>query len=199
MLCALAKLLWDFAGRKIAALPIAAEREKLHFHKVNDSAKRVLDVRRPFPDRDLNGHRMGGQPLADLGEDAFEIRPFAGAEHDDRPVQHAQAALDLGREIDVAGRIEQVDRDRFPALRGVLPGERHAGRVNRDAALLLFGVGIGFGRAFVDLAHAMLGPREKQHPLGDSRLAGVDMGDDADVPDGRKFASHGEEGLGIRG
>ena len=27
-------------------------------------------------------------------------------------VEHAQAALDLGREIDVAGRVEQVDRAR---------------------------------------------------------------------------------------
>ena len=32
-----------------------------------------------------------------------------GAEHQDGPVQDAQAALDLDGEIDVAGRIDEVD------------------------------------------------------------------------------------------
>ena len=32
-----------------------------------------------------------------------------GAEHRDRPVQHPQRALDLGREVHVAGRVDDVD------------------------------------------------------------------------------------------
>ena len=36
--------------------------------------------------------------------------PFDRAEDDDRAVEHAQAALDLGREVDVARRVDQVDR-----------------------------------------------------------------------------------------
>ena len=40
-----------------------------------------------------------------------------GAEHQDRPVEHAQAPLHLDGEIDVAGRVDQVDR-------GVVPLDR---------------------------------------------------------------------------
>ncbi len=35
--------------------------------------------------------------------------PSRARKHDHAAVEHAQAALDLGREIDVAGRVEQVD------------------------------------------------------------------------------------------
>ena len=44
-----------------------------------------------------------------LGFDAF-----AGAEHHDAAIEHPQAAFDFGREIDVAGRIDQIDDDIFP-------------------------------------------------------------------------------------
>ena len=39
------------------------------------------------------------------------------------------------------------------------------------------------GRALIDVARAMLGAAVEQHPLGDRRLAGIDVGDDADVAD----------------
>ena len=99
-----------------------------------------------------------------------------------RAVEHAQAALDLGREIDVARRVDQVDRD-------VLPGKRDAGGVDGDAALLLFGVVVGVGRALIDLADAVLGAAVEQHPLGDRGLAGIDVGDDADVANGIEIAT----------
>ncbi len=116
--------------------------------------------------------------LVGLPPDRFALRfdAFAGAEHHDAAIEHAQAALDLGREIDVARRVDQVDDD-------VFPGKLHARRVDRDAALGLFGVVVGRGRAHVDLARAMLRPAGEQHPLGDRRLAGIDVGDDADVAD----------------
>ena len=63
----------------------------------------------------------------------------------------------------------------------VVPLERHAGRVNRDAAFLLFGIVVGFGRALIDFARPMLGTAEIQHLFGDRRLASVDVSDDADV------------------
>ena len=53
--------------------------------------------------------------------------------------------------------------------------------VDGDAALLLLGVEVGDGGALVDLAHAVRGAAVEQHPLGDGGLAGVDVGDDADV------------------
>jgi hypothetical protein len=51
-----------------------------------------------------------------LAPDGFALGfdPFARREDDDGPVEHAQAALDLGREVDVAGRIDQVDRHVLP-------------------------------------------------------------------------------------
>ena len=41
---------------------------------------------------------------------ALGLDPFHGAEHDDRAVKHAQAAFDFGGEVDVPGRVDQVDR-----------------------------------------------------------------------------------------
>ena len=96
----------------------------------------------PWPTGICSATGVGAEPRADLFEDRFEIGTFAiqlvdereprhfvlvglppdgfalgldafaGAEHDDAAVEHAQAALDLGREIDVARRIDQVDRRR---------------------------------------------------------------------------------------
>ena len=73
----------------------------------------------------------------------------------------------------------------------VVPGERHAGGVDRDAALLLLGIEVGVGRALVDLAHAVAGAGVVQHPLGDGGLAGVDVGDDADVAELCKLRAMG--------
>ncbi len=170
---------------------------------------------RPLAHWDLQRDRPGAEAVADFIEDGLEIGPFAvqlvderqprhvilvglpphrfalrldafaGAEHDDAAVEHAQAALDLGREVDVAGRIDQVDYD-------VLPRKLHAGRVDGDAAFGLLRIVIGRGGAHIHLAGAMLRPAGKQHPLGHRRLAGVDVGNDADVAD------FGEVGAGIQ-
>ena len=40
---------------------------------------------------------------------ALRLHAFARTEHDDGAVQHAQAPLDFGREIDMPGRIQQID------------------------------------------------------------------------------------------
>ncbi len=61
-----------------------------------------------------------------LGLDAL-----LGVEDDDGAVEHAQAAFDLGGEIDVAGRVDEVDG-------AVAPLEGDAGAVDGDAAFLLF-------------------------------------------------------------
>ena len=159
---------------------------------------------RPLADGNLQRDRVRAEPVADFLEHGLEVGPFAvelvderqprhmvlvglppdgfalgldafaGAEHHDAAIEHAQAALDFGREIDVARRVDQIDDD-------VLPRKLHARRVDRDAALGLFGIVVGRGGAPVDLAGAMLRAAGKEHPLGDGRLAGVDVGNDADV------------------
>ncbi len=101
-------------------------------------------------------------------------------------VEHAQAPLDLGGEVDVARRVDQVDRLHRPSRETATQR-----RVDRDAALGLLGVVVGGRRPAIDLAGAMLRPRGEQHPLGHRRLAGIDVGDDADVANFGEVGGHG--------
>ena len=107
-------------------------RQQPHLDQIDDAAKRIGDVRRADAAGNLDRHRIGPEPLADFVDRAVEIGPFAvhlvderqprhavfvglppdrfalrldpfaGAEHDHAAVQHAQAALHFGGEIDVA-------------------------------------------------------------------------------------------------
>ena len=188
----------------LARLVVVDKREHSHRNQVDQPAKGFLQMRRTGADGQVDGDRLAVEPLADFVERAEEIGPFAvhlvdqrdpghavlvglmpngfalgldafpGAEHHDAAVEHAQAAFDFGGEIDVAGRVDQIDLD-------VFPGERDRGGVDRDAAFLLLGIVVGDGRAFIDRADAVAEPAVEQHPLGDGGFARVDMGDDADV------------------
>ena len=100
--------------------------------------------------------------------------PSRRAEHHHAAVQHAQAALDLGREIDVAGRVDQVDDHVFPA-------KGDAGGLDRDAAFLLLGIEVGDSVTPIHVSHAVRGAAVEQHPLGERGLARVDVGNDADI------------------
>ncbi len=143
----------------VDAVERAGEVRADHVHLVDEHQPRHAVLVRLPPDR------LG------LGLDAL-----LGVEDDDRAVEDAQAALDLGGEIDVAGRVDQVDG-------AVAPLERDAGAVDGDAALLLFGVVVGLGGALIDAAELVLGPGVVEQVLGGRRLAGVDVRDDADVAD----------------
>ena len=114
--------------------------EHLHGDQVDDAAERVADVGRPLADGQENRHRLAVEPGMDFFQRAVEIGPFAvhlvdegdagnaifiglppdrlalgldafaGAEDDHAAIEHAEAAFHLGREIDVAGRVDEVDR-----------------------------------------------------------------------------------------
>src|SRR5581483_10436805 len=131
-------------------------------------------------DRDLHGDGRGAEALADaveaeikvgaelvhlvdeadardvvlgrLAPDGFGLgfHAFLAVEDRDRAVQDAQRAFDLGGEIDVAGRVDQVDR---VALAVAVPRAGGGGGVDGDAALLLFFVEVHDGGAFVHFAH----------------------------------------------
>ena len=105
-------------------------------------------------------------------------------EHDDRAIEHAQAALHLDGEVHVPGRIDDVD-----AM--VAPERGRCGGRDGDAALLLLGHPVHRGRALMHLADLvdLLGVEEDA--LGDGGLAGVDMRDDADVPRAGERRPHG--------
>ena len=190
---------------------VVAVEDGLHLDQVDDALEAVL-----LADRDLDRHRVGAQAVADrlhaapeVGAGAVELVDEAEArhavavglapdrlrlgldarhavEHDDRAVEHAQAALDLDGEVHVSGRIDDVDAMIAPE-RG-----RRRGR-DGDAALLLLGHPVHRGRALMHLADLvdLLGVEEDA--LGDGRLAGVDMRDDADVPRAceRNLSCHG--------
>ena len=114
--------------------------------------------------------------LGGLMPDRLGLRLDAAlcAEYGHSAVQHAQGALNLNGEIDVAGSVDQVDLMTAP----------FTGRCSRgdgDAALLLLLHPVHRRHTFVGLANAMGTAGVIQDAFGRSRLAGVNVGHDADV------------------
>ena len=115
--------------------------------------------------------------LVGLTPHGFRLRLDAGdgIEHRAGAVEHAQRALDFDGEVDVAGRIDDVD-----AVIAPVAGRR--GRRDGDAALLFLLHPVHDGGAFVDLADLVRFSGVEEDPLGRGRLPGIDVGHDADVP-----------------
>ncbi len=173
--------------------------DRLHRHQIDDALELALGADRQL-DRDGLGaeavdHRLyalleigaSAVHLVDVGDPRDvvlvglapdRLRLWLDArdrvEQRDRAVEHAQRALDLDREIDVAGRVDDVDAVALP-LRG------RGGGGDRDAALLLLLHPVHRRRAVVDLADLVGAPGVVQDALGRRRLAGVDMRHDPDV------------------
>src|SRR2546425_7322644 len=114
--------------------------------------------------------------LVGLPPHRFRLRLDARDSVEDRhgAVQDAERALDLDREVDVAGRVDDVDA-------AIPPEAGRRGRRDRDAALLLLHHPVHRRGAFVNLADLVRPAGVVQDPLGRRRLARVDMGHDADV------------------
>src|SRR5579859_60714 len=185
--------------RRVVA--VAGEVPGALFHEVDHAGEVGFGA-----DRQLQRHRFGAQPLADhlhrapvVGADAVHLVDEADARHvvavglapdrlrlrldaghgvedDYTAVEHAQRALDLDGEVDVAGRVEDVDLVVLPL------GSRRRGG-DRDAALALLLHVVHDGRAFMDLADLVGAAGVEQDALRHRRLAGVDVRDDPDVPD----------------
>ena len=111
----------------------------------------------------LAPHRLG-----------LRLDPGDRVEDRDRAVEHAQAALDLDREIDMAGRVDDVDAV-------IVPKAGRRGRGDRDAALLLLLHPIHRGGALMHFADFVGAAGVIEDPLGRRRLAGIDMRHDADI------------------
>ena len=97
-----------------------------------------------------------------------------GVEERDEAVEHAQAALDLDREVNVAWRIDDVDARVAPRAR------RRSGR-DRDPALLLLDHPVHGSGAVVDFTDLVRAAGIEKNPLRRRRLAGVDVSSDPDV------------------
>src|ERR1019366_10023331 len=88
--------------------------------------------------------------------------------------EHAWRALDLDREVDVTGRVNDVDAVPVPVTGG-------RGRGDGDAALLLLDHPVHRGGSLVHLTDLVVLARVEQDALGRGGLARVDVGHDANV------------------
>ena len=104
----------------------------------------------------------------------LRLHALDGRQHEDRPVEHDERALDLGDEVRVAGGVDDVDRQ-------VAERERHDGGTDGDAAAALEREGVGLGGAGVDGPRAVDDSRLVEEPLGECGLTGVDVRQDAEV------------------
>ena len=185
----------------VALLGLAAPGQRAHLQQVDDA-----DVVALGADRDLQHQRGRVEPvdhhlhaaeevgagavqlvdeahtrdvvLVRLPPDVLGLRLDAGdaVVDRDRAVEDPQRTLDLDREVDVAGRVDDLDRVALPlALRG--------GGGDGDAPLLLLLHPVHDGGALVDLADLVRDAGVEQDALGRRRLTGVDVRHDADVAD----------------
>ena len=133
---------------------------------------------------DLVEHRddrqVAVQRQVEVGQ-RLRLDALRGVDQQHRALAGRQRARHLIGEVDVAGRVDQVQD--VIGVAGDPPRQPHVLRLDRDAALALdiHPVEVlGAHRPLVD--H----PGELQHPIGQRRLAVVDVGDDAEVPDLRR-------------
>src|SRR5487761_244851 len=96
----------------------------------------------------------------------------------DGPVEDAKGTFDFNGEIDVAGRVNDID-----AIVGAkaLPGGRGGGGSDSDAALALLLHPIHRGRAFVDAADFVRDAGIEEDAFGRGRLAGVNVRHDPEI------------------
>ena len=172
---------------------------RLHPHEIDDALEGRLR-----PVRQLDRHRLGAEPVADVGKTAVEIGArlvHLVAEHDarhaifvalaphrlglrldalvriedaHRPVEHPQAALDLDREVDMAGRVDDVQ-----AL--VVPEGGGGSRGDGDPPLLFLLHPVHGGGAIMNLADFVALARIIEDALRGRGLSGIDMGHDAEI------------------
>ena len=193
------------AGTSLAAtsppIEIRAPVIRFHVHQINDPSKMLFTT-----EGKLDGKGGGREPRAHLLEGPLRIYADAvhlvdehdprnpvlvrlppnrlglgldstdSAQEHHRPVQDPQRPLDFGREINVSGRVDDVDSMVVPVTGG-------GGRGDRYATFLLLSHPIHDGRTLVDLAYLVGDAGVVEDTLRRGRLPGVDVGHDADVPD----------------
>ncbi len=177
--------------------------DTLHAHQIDDALELLFGA-----DRKLDRHRLGAQALDNVREALEEIRPdfvhlvaeddagnlvlvalapdrlglrldtLIAVEHAYRAVEHAQASFHLDGEVDVPGSVDDVE----PVLLGLRRPERsRRGRGDGDAALLLLRHEIHGRGALVHLADLVALAGVIEDPLSRRRLAGIDVGHDAEI------------------
>src|SRR5581483_833404 len=191
---------------KAVSLGLFVPVNRLHFHEIDDALERLFRT-----DRQLNGHGVRAQALFQLGDDVLEVRAGAvhlvderdarhlilvrlapdgfrlrlhaadGAQHEDRAVEHAQRALHFDGEIDVSGRVDDVEAMLVALAVHAFPKARRGRGRDGDAALLLLLHPVHHGGAVMDFAHLMRDAGIEKNALRGRGLAGIDVGHDADI------------------
>ena len=192
--------LWrDLDDVELGAQGLFTPLDRPHADEIDDSDKIALDAQRQLHDQrarpePVGDHRdaareIGAGPIH-LVDEAYSrhavlvglaphglglrLDPRDRIKDGDGAVEHAQAALDLDREIDMAGRVDDVDAV-------IVPKAGRRGRGDRNAALLLLRHPIHRGGALVHFADFVGPPGVIENPLGRRGLAGIDMRHDADI------------------
>ena len=115
--------------------------------------------------------------LVDVGE-RLRLHPLRRIDHQQRTLARGEGTADLVGEVDMAGRVHEVELVGLAILRGV--GKAHGLRLDGDPALLLdvHVVEHLLGHLAVGQPPAML-----DQPIGKRGLAMVDVGNDAEIAD----------------
>ena len=198
-------------GRDLAVVELHALRcfipdDRLHLDEVDHAGEAFFGA-----DRDDDGHRVRVQARLHLVDDLVEVRAGAvhlvderkarhlvlvglapdglrlrlhaahGAVHHARAVKHAHRALDLDREVDVPGGVDDVDAVLGKAELHALPEAGRRSRRDRDAALLFLLHPVHRGGTIVHFTDLVVHTGVEQDALGGRGLAGVDVSRDADV------------------
>ncbi len=142
---------------------------------------------------DLVQHRDDGEVVlqrqVQVGE-GLRLDALGRVDHQDGALAGREGTRHLVREVHVARGVDHVEDVRVPGVgaRPRRPRETDGLRLDRDAALAL-------DVHAVEVLGAHL-PRvdhtgDLQHPVGEGRLAVVDVGDDAEVADQRRVGTAG--------
>jgi len=137
---------------------------------------------------DLVDHRDDREALAhgevDVGQ-RLRLDALRGVHHEDRALAGLQTAADLVAEVDVAGRVDQVETVDEAVVGRVL--EAHGPGLDGDALLALE------VHRIEDLAHhlpALDRVGELQQAVGERGLPVIDVGDDREVAQARLGDDH---------
>ena len=198
----------DGAAGVLAVGVLLGEADGPHLQDVDEAGELVLGA-----DREVEDDRGGVEAVADGLDGEVEVRAqlvhlvdvadardvvlvrlaphrlglrlhaLLAVEDRDGAVEHAQGALDLDREVHVAGGVDDVDLVVLPEAGGGRGGDG-------DTALLLLLHPVHGRGAVVRLADLVVDARVEQDALCHGGLTGIDVGHDADVADLGEVCQH---------